>query len=67
MFPLEETACVCSKKTLEVIQPLSEESVSFKDLIKTKHGLEDFQSLKAICIMVFKKIKILKKLRILLF
>lgn len=42
---------------LEAIQPiqsLSEESVSFKDLIQTKHGLEDFQSLKVICIVALK-------------
>lgn len=43
--------------TLEAIQPiqsLSEESVSFKGLIQTKHGLEEFQSLKAIYIVALK-------------
>lgn len=41
--------------TLEAIQPLSEESISFKGLIQTKHGLEDCQSLKAVYIVAFKK------------
>lgn len=50
--------------TLEAIQPiqsLSEESVSFKGLIQTKHDLEDFQFLKAICIVALKT-KLLRNL-----